>query len=253
MLQSLSKLVFMALVCTGAAMVFAEDAHAAPAASAAINISSAPLAVDGQTVTYDFAYDWLYEPGAQGGSLQWVDKHLFQMTAPENTAFTGRMTATLTASYDLGEATDGNASMNLVFDVLVPRCDQCGMFDSDLVGTGHFGSLTDDGSNLTYTTDTSIASGQYGRLLVYEIITGQFTDYSGYIHFQSITFTAETVAVNWEPGVVPELPPATLFALGLAVLGASVRGRARAQRNSWRGLGQHTGGGRAGANRLRLS
>jgi len=254
MLQSLSRLLLVALLGTGAGLVMAADAQAAPAA-ASLNTSSAPRAFDAQTqtVTYDFSYDQLYAPGTQGGSLLWVGKQLFEMNAPEHTAFTGRMSATLTASYDLGGATEGNAGISLVFDVLVPRCAQCSMFDSDLVGAGHFGSLDDDGSHLTYTTDTSIASGQYGRLLIYEIITGELTDYSGYIHFQSITFTAETVAVNWEPGVVPELPPVTLFALGLALLGAVARTRAPAQPDSRRGLAQRAGDGHDGANSLPLA
>jgi len=202
------------------------------AVSGLASANPAQAATPSSSITYEFAYEGLYIPELTGGSGLWIDKNLFQIEAPANTAFTGQMSATLTASYEVDPAAAGSAYINLVFDVLLPRCDQCGMFDSDLVGTGHFGNLDDDGTNFVYTTDSSVASGLYSRLLIYQIIVGQMPAYSGHIQFQSIIFSAETVALGAMPSTVPELPPALLLTLGLAVLGVAARSRSGQQLDS---------------------
>jgi len=201
----MSKLLFPALIATTAGVA---TAGTVPASQA-------------HTITYDFPYDALYFPAPAGAGM-WIDKRVFQLETPTNYALTGKMNATLTATYDLGNGT-GNANIALSFDVLVPRCDRCGMFDSDLVGTGHDGMLADNGSTLTYTTNTSLASGLYGRLLVYEIMTGQLPAFSGQIQFEAIRFDIEVVPLS----AVPELPPAALLGLGLGVMGLVARNRRR--------------------------
>ena len=186
-----------------------------------------PASSRSQSLTYVFSYDYLYTPESGGGSGLWIDKNLYQFEAPPEFALTGKMNATLSAEYEI-DGSEASPSIALSFDVLLPRCDRCGMFDSDLVGTGRGGTLTDDGTNLHYATDSSIASGLYSRLLVYQIIVGWLPPYSGHIQFHEITFTAEMVALS----PVPELPPVVFLILGLAVLGVSARGKSARWRHS---------------------
>lgn len=185
---------------------------------AALVASTAGLA-QADTISFDIPYTELYTPTPAGAGM-WIDKRVFEFAAPTDYALTGKMNATLTATYALGGAT-GNANIALSFDVLVPRCDRCGMFDSDLVGTGREGTLADNGSTLTYASETSVASGLYGRLLVYEIVTGQLPAFTGQIQFQSLRFDAEVVQLS----AVPELPAGALLPLGLAMLGVAARAR----------------------------
>jgi hypothetical protein len=188
----------------------------------------APPALDrSQSLTYVFSYDHLYTPMAEGGSGLWIDKDVYQFEAPPDFALTGKMNATVSASYERDD-TDEDPTITMTFDVLVPRCGRCGMFDSDLVGTARGGALSDDGTNLRYATYSSIASGLYSRLLVYQIIVGWLPPYSGYIQFHEITFTAEMVSLS----PVPELPPLVFLILGLAVLGVSARVKAASWRHS---------------------
>ncbi|KQQ31975.1 hypothetical protein ASF61_16700 [Duganella sp. Leaf126] len=204
--------------------------------AAAAGLAHAAGSPAATAVTYDFAYAPVYTPSWDGSGM-WIDKMVFEMQAPAGFALTGKMNATLDATYSLGEATEGNAYVDLSFDVLVPYCDQCGPYSSELVGTGHSGTLTDDGSALHYATESSVASGQYNRVLIYEIVVGQLPSYfSGHIQFNGIRFTAETVAldagVNQPPtaSAVPELPPGVMMALGLGMLGLVAAARKKIRR-----------------------
>jgi hypothetical protein len=193
--------------------------------------SSPPAATsNSSTITFEWPFPIYYDPTAPGGIGLFIDKRTFQIDAPANYALTGKMSATLTAQYDLGAGV-GNAYMDLTFDVLSPHCPIfCGPFDSDLVGTSRNGTLTHDAGDMQYVADASNASGLYSRLLVYEIIVGMLPAYSGHIQFQSIIFTAETVAIDSPSSPVPELPAVALYGLGLAALGIAVRAKSGKRR-----------------------
>ncbi|NYE58982.1 hypothetical protein FHW58_000134 [Duganella sp. 1224] len=178
------------------------------------------IASAGTPLTIDIPFNVTYDPTMPGGNGLFVDKKTFEIFAPVNYALTGKMNATLTALYDLGDGVQGKANMDITFDVLLPHCAQCGPNDADLVGTSRNGTFTDNGSGMQYVADGSSASGSYNRLLVYEIVVGSLPAFSGHIYFQTLTFTAETMA-----SPVPELPPVALYGFGLAAMVVAARAK----------------------------
>lgn len=217
----LQKLFLSALLVAHTGLSSASVGTPTPAAE-----SSKPAAVRSSFVTLDIPYEPTYDPTAGGIGL-FISKNLFEVQAPPNYALTGKMGATINALYSLGDATEGDAYMDITFDVLLPHCDFCGPFASDLVSTGRDGLLTRTDGGMQFVANESAASGMYSRVLVYNIVVASLPAWSGYIQFQSMTFTAETVALPLAASPVPELPPAALFGLGLFALGIAARAKSR--------------------------
>jgi len=211
MTNSIAKLLFATLLAAQHLLASAGDVHSGPEGFG-----------NSSTITYDLSLNGTYDPTAGGIGL-FIDKRVFQVEAPTNYALTGKMSATLTALYEIGEGVQGTAYINVIFDVLLPHCDFCGPFDSDLIGTSRDGTFADDGSSMQYAAHASNASGLYSRLLVYEITVGSLPRYAGHIEFQSLVFNIETVALELPTSAVPELPPIAFYGLGLAALGVIAR------------------------------
>lgn len=189
------------------------------------NGHAAPAQALAQSLVHEFPYGHLYAPEGPSGNGMFVNKGVLQFDAPANFAYTGKMHAELKASYDLGGVSGNSAFTDISFDVLVPYCDFCGPFDAELVGTSRIGTMADDGSHLHFTSESSVASGQYKRVLIYYIVVGVLPAFTGHIQYESLSFTADMVALDIVPSPTPEPPTVLLFMAGLAVTAMAARRR----------------------------
>ena len=146
MTNSIAKLLFAALLAAQHLLANAGDAPSGPQGFG-----------NSSTITYDLSLNGTYDPTAGGIGL-FIDKRVFQVEAPTKYALTGKMSATLTALYKIGEGVQGTAYIDVNFDVLLPHCDFCGPYDSDLIGTSRDGARAENGRSMPSSANASNAS-----------------------------------------------------------------------------------------------
>ena len=198
----------------------------------ALTATSTGLAHAGtlQTPTFSISYaDWLTPISSQGNSFTfaytptpivtgydlWIDKEVFTFKSLPHYALTGQMGYAFAATY---VGSQGTADLGGTIGSFIPHCpDHCGLYDSDQLALSGSGTFTDNGSTVQYKADSLPASGAYDQLFLAGSMYASIN--VGQLTLQTITVSAESVQTS----PVPEMPPAAMLALGLAVLGAGVR------------------------------
>lgn len=174
------------------------------------------------------------------GSDQAVIRDLFVAGPRAGVQFTGGVSVKTEVEYQLGAYPYGSGdfagSVVSTIDVLAPRCDRCGIYESDLLSSDQiFAGAT------SATPTSGVATGAlqlaapsaktYDHLAIYAINDYGLNETSGMLHLREFTVTFDTAGQPLA-SPVPELPPFALIGAGLLALGLRERVRKALRRNA---------------------
>ena len=222
-----------ALIAATAAPAFADTVHGADVDVTFFGFT--PVSSNGNSFTFSNGpYD---EDGIPNNSSY---EQLFIVDAHAGKALTGKMSFTMEVQYQFGTNPNPwphtgtyNAHASAGIDVLSPRCDTCGPYDSDLLGNANGGTTTlitsPTNGTLSFASTASNATGSYDNLLAYMFYDLALDPAYGSMSITSLTLSFDTVTAA---SPVPELPPFAMMGAGLAALGlcARVNGRRKQTR-----------------------
>ncbi|MBP1203033.1 hypothetical protein JOD97_001047 [Duganella sp. 1411] len=212
-------------------------AMAAPAFADTVHGSDVDVTVSGFTPVSSTGNSFTFSGGSYVGDgfpNSMLYKTLFIVDAHAGKALTGKMSFTMDVQYQFAAppapqpAGDYFAYASGSVDVLAPRCDRCGPFDSDLLGnvrgSGNATATTPTSGTISFVSAASDATGRYDNLLAYLFYGLTLDPAYGSMSITSLTMSFDTVTAA---SPVPELPPLAMMGAGLAALGlcARVKGR----------------------------
>ena len=181
-----------------------------------------PVSVVGDTFTVSSA-----TYSQNGSPFPFLDRASMQFIAQEGYYLTGKFHVVMDISYSMPDQIFNRAlDISAGYDALYPPCEQCGPFDSALVGYGNgyaSGRESEGVLHLDYGNDTAV-TGTYERLFFASFLYASFNELYGQFRVDSYAITVQTMPLA---SAVPELPPAAMLGAGLAVLALYARRRQR--------------------------
>jgi hypothetical protein len=212
-------------------------AVAAPAFADTIHGSDVDVTVAGFKPVSSTGNSFTFSGGSYVGDgfpNSMLYKTLFVVDAHDGKALTGKMSFTMDVQYQFAAppapqpADSYFAYASGSIDVLVPHCDTCGPFDSDLLGnvrgSGNATATTPTSGTISFVSDASDATGRYDNLFAYLFYGLTLDPAYGSMNITSLTMSFDTVTAV---SPVPELPPFAMMGAGLAAIGLCVRFKGR--------------------------
>ena len=212
-------------------------AVAAPAFADTIHGSDVDVTVSGFTPVSSTGNSFTFTGGSyvgDGSPNSMLYKTLFIADAHDGKALTGKMSFAMDVQYQFAAppapqpADSYFAYASGSIDVLAPRCDRCGPFDSDLLGNvrgaGNATATTPSSGTISFVSDASNATGRYDNLIAYLFYGLTLDPAYGSMNITSLTMSFDTVNAA---SPVPELPPLAMMGAGLAALGLCARFKGR--------------------------